>query len=256
MHAHRVDVFDEADGDHLVLGIAHDFDFQLFPTEDGFFDEALVRHGEFEAVTANGAEFFHVVAETAACTTHGVCRANHHRVADFLRRRQTLFHGAGNPGGQHRLAQGLTQLLEQLPILGHFDAAAGGAQQLGAAFGQNALLFQLHGQIQSRLAAQTGNNGVGALVTDDFGNVFQRQGLHIDLVRDGGVGHDGGRVGVAQDDLVPLLLQRQTGLGAGVVEFRRLADDDGAGADDQYFFQIRSFRHDASSISRMNSSNR
>ena len=66
MHAHRVDVFDEADGDHLVLGIAHDFDFEFFPTEDGFFDEALVRHGEFKTVGANGAEFFHVVAETAA----------------------------------------------------------------------------------------------------------------------------------------------------------------------------------------------
>ena len=38
MHAHGVHVFDEADGDQLVLGVAHDFQFQLLPAEHGFFD--------------------------------------------------------------------------------------------------------------------------------------------------------------------------------------------------------------------------
>ena len=45
------------------------------------------------------------------------------------------------------------------------------------------------------------------------------------------VGHDGSRVGVDQDDVKALFLQGPAGLGAGVIEFGRLADDDRAGAD-------------------------
>ena len=42
MDADGVDVLDEADGDHLVLRVAHDFDLELLPVEDRLFDEALV----------------------------------------------------------------------------------------------------------------------------------------------------------------------------------------------------------------------
>ncbi len=41
-----------------------------------------------------------------------------------------------------------------------------------------------------------------------------------------GIGHDGGRVGVDQDDLIAQLSQGLAGLGAGIVEFAGLADDD------------------------------
>ena len=41
MHPHGVDVFDEADGDHLVFGIPHHFQFQFFPAQDRFFDQDL-----------------------------------------------------------------------------------------------------------------------------------------------------------------------------------------------------------------------
>ena len=41
----------------------------------------------------------------------------------------------------------------------------------------------------------------------------------------------------------PSSLQGAAGLGAGVVEFGGLADDDGARADDQYLFNILIQRH-------------
>ena len=66
----------------------------------------------------------------------------------------------------------------------------------------------------------------------------QGQGLDVDLVRHGLVGHDGGGVGVDQHDLDALLPQGPAGLGAGVVEFRGLADHNGAGADDQYLLNV------------------
>ena len=120
---------------------------------------------------------------------------------------------------------------------------AGGAQQLYPALFQNALLLQLHGQVQTGLAADARNNGVGTLIADDLGDILQGQGLHIDLVGDDGVGHNGGGVGVAQHNLIALFFQCQTGLGAGVVKFRSLADDDGAGANNQNFLDVRSLCH-------------
>ena len=71
----------------------------------------------------------------------------------------------------------------------------------------------------------------------------QGQRFDIDVVGHGVVGHDGGGVGVDQDDLQALLLQRAAGLGARVVKFGGLTDDDRAGADDHDFSQFRIQRH-------------
>src|SRR5699024_10074153 len=60
------------------------------------------------------------------------------------------------------------------------------------------------------------------------------------------VGHDRGRVGVDEDDPQALLLQHAAGLGARVVELRGLADDDGAGADDENTGEIGTTWHQAS----------
>jgi hypothetical protein len=63
--------------------------------------------------------------------------------------------------------------------------------------------------------------------------ILGRDRLDIGRVGKLRIGHDRRRVGVDQDDPVALLLQRLAGLGAGIIELARLADDDRAGADDQ-----------------------
>ena len=42
VHTHGIHVFDKADRDHLVLGIAHDFQFQLLPAENRFLYQNLM----------------------------------------------------------------------------------------------------------------------------------------------------------------------------------------------------------------------
>ena len=92
---------------------------------------------------------------------------------------------------------------------------------------------QLHGQVERGLAAQGGQQGVGVLALDDLGQHLEVERLDVGGVGEVGVGHDGGRVGVGQDDPVALLAQHPAGLGARVVELAGLADDDGAGPDQQ-----------------------
>ena len=41
MHAKRVNIFNEAYGNHVILCITDDFQLQLFPSENGLFDQNL-----------------------------------------------------------------------------------------------------------------------------------------------------------------------------------------------------------------------
>ena len=243
VHAHGVDVLHAADGDGVVLAVAHDLELDLLVALDALFNQHLMHRGEAEGVDGGLHQLLLAVGKAAAGAAQGERGAQHHRVADLLGGLHGLLHGVGDLGGNDRLADLLAQLLEQLAVLGALDAGAAGAQKLHLALLQNALLLQLHGQIQTRLTADAGDDRVRALVAQDARHVLQGQRLHVHLVRDDGVGHDRGGVGVHQHHLVALLLQRQAGLGAGVVELRSLTDDDGAGTDDHDLLQIRSLCH-------------
>ncbi len=146
--------------------------------------------------------------------------------------------GAGN--GQADL---LHRLLEQGPVLGLLDGRQLGADQFDAELVQNPHLGHGHRRIQRRLAAQGRQDRVRALLFDDLGQDLRRDRLDVGAVGKIRVGHDGGRVAVQQHHLVALFLQRLAGLGAGIVEFAGLADDDRAGADDEDLFDVGSFWH-------------
>ena len=246
MDAHGVDVLHVADGDGGVVGVPHHLVFDLLIALDALLDQHLMDGGQLQGVLHHLPQLVLVSGEAAAGAPKGEGGTEDHRIADVRRGTGGLLRVVGDLRGDHRLAKLQTQLLEQLTVLGPADAVVAGTQQLYAALVQNALLLQLHGEIQPRLPADAGDDGVGTLETEDLCQILHRQGLHVDLAGDGGVGHDGGGVGVGQDDLIPLLPEGQTGLGAGVVELGGLSDDDGAGADDQNFFQVRSLRHAAS----------
>jgi hypothetical protein len=73
-----------------------------------------------------------------------------------------------------------------------------------------------------------GQQRVGPLLLDDLGHHLGRDRLDVGRVRQLRVRHDGGRIGVDEDDAIALGLQGLAGLGAGIVELAGLSDDDGA----------------------------
>ena len=143
----------------------------------------------------------------------------------------------------HRLAQRFAQLLEKLAVLGTFDRLERGAQNLDLTLFQNALLGELHREVQTRLPAQSRHDGVGAFEADDLGDVFERQRLHVYLVRNMRVGHDRGGVRIHENHLVALFLECEAGLRARIVEFGGLSDDDRTRTDNHYLLYISSLRH-------------
>ena len=100
------------------------------------------------------------------------------------------------------------------------------------------------------MAAHRRQKRVGAFFFDDFGDNFGGDRFDVGCVGQSGIGHDRRGVRVDEDDAVAFLAQGFAGLGAGVVKFAGLSDNDGARADDHDRLDVGSFRHRPSPRSR------
>ena len=121
--------------------------------------------------------------------------------------------------------------------------------RLHVVFFQHAAVGKFDGEIERGLSANRGQHGKTrarrhfALDADNLFQIFERERLDVGAVGDLRVGHDGRRIRVGQHHFIALRLERLAGLRAGVIELRRLADDDGPGAEDQDFRDVSAFGH-------------
>ena len=233
VHPQGVDVLDEADGDLLALGVAHHLQFQFLPALHRFLDQDLVHPAGGQAADDDGAELLQVVDQATAGAAHGVGGAHHAGDADCLHQALGFLQAVGDLAARHADAQGVHGVLEDLPVLAALDGVHLDANHAHAILFQDAGLGEFGGQVEGGLAAQVGQQGIGALLGDDPFQGRRVQGLDVGGIGHPGIGHDGGRVAVDQHDAIAEAAQGLAGLGAGVVEFAGLADDDGAGADDE-----------------------
>ena len=139
--------------------------------------------------------------------------------------------------------QGLHGLFEFDPVLAPFDGVHLNADDLDPVFVQDAFLVELAGQVHAALAAQVGKQGVRPLLGDNLLQPVGVEGFDVCHIRHFRVRHDGGGVGIDQNDLIAQGAQRLAGLRSGIVELARLADNDRAGADDEDGADICSLRH-------------
>ena len=146
-----------------------------------------------------------------------------------------------------READLLHRLAEKLAVLRLVDGVGAGADHLDAEPVQHAVAMQGQRGVERRLPAhgrqQRHSPGCRPLALDHLGHDFRRDRLDIGRVRQFRIGHDRRRIGIHQDDPVSFGAQRLARLGAGIVEFASLADDDRAGADDQNRFDVGAFGH-------------
>ena len=243
MDAHGVEVLHGADGDHIAHAVPHGLKLDLLPAEDGPLHQNLGNRRGIQAGLGDDAQLRLIGGGTAACAAQGKGGTDDDGIADAVRHLQGVLHRLGNVRGDDRLADLRHGFLEKFPVLSPGNDLGVGAQQTDPLLLEEALLVQLHGQGQAGLAAQARQDAVGPLLFDDALDGLGGKGLQIDLVRHGLVGHDGGRVGVAQHHVHPRFLQNAAGLGAGIVKLSGLADDNGAGADDQDFLDTCIQRH-------------
>ncbi len=138
-----------------------------------------------------------------------------------------------DPGRRVGLAKAVEQVSEGLAVLRHADGLKRRPQQAHVVALKDACLGQRHRKVERGLAAKPRKQAFWLFAGDDGLDGRHRERLEVHRVRHGGVGHDGGRVGVDEDGADALRPERAAGLGARVVKLRRLADDHGARTQNQ-----------------------
>jgi len=224
--AHGVHVLDEAHRDQLVLGVADDLQLQFLPAEDRLLDQDLADRRRLQAAERDRAQLVDVVDEAAAGPAHRVGGADDAREPDLGRERLGVLDRADGLGPGHVDAQLRHRALEGLAVLATLDDRLADPDHADAVFGQHPGAVQRRRQVEARLPAQVGQEGVRLRLADDLGEPLEGERLDVGLVRHDRVGHDGGRVGVDQDDLVAQRPQGLAGLGARVVKLAGLTDYD------------------------------
>ena len=243
VHAHRVDVLDRADHHDVVVAVAHEFELVLFPAEHALLDQHLVHRGFGEAAGREPVEFLVGVGQAGAEAAHGEGGADDDRQTEVGDGLADLVHGLADRAARYLAADGADDVLEPLPVLAPVDGLDVGADQFDVVPLQHAAFGQRDRGVERGLAAEGGQDGVGAFAGDHLLDELGGDRLDVGGVGELRVGHDRGRVGVDQRHPQALAAQHAAGLGAGVVEFAGLADHDRTGADDQDVLDVGALGH-------------
>ncbi len=224
--------------------VAHDLHLVFLPAEETLFDKDLMDGGKIEAVGGDAFEFFAIVGDTAALTAEREGRADDEReVANGLGGGAGLFHGFDGLGAGDIEADLDHRLFKELAVFALVDRVGLGTDHLDAVLGEDARLKELHRKIERGLPTESREERGGLLGLDDFFEAVDRERFDVGHIGKLRIGHDRGRVGVDQNHAVTLFLQGLASLGAGVIELASLADNDGAGANDEDGLEIGAFGH-------------
>jgi hypothetical protein len=98
VHAHRIEVFDGADDDAVVLAIADNLHLEFLPADQRFLDEQFLGRAGLQTALADGDELFAVVGDAAAAAAHGEGRADDRRETEGGLHLQRLLHAVGDGG--------------------------------------------------------------------------------------------------------------------------------------------------------------
>ncbi len=140
MDAHRIHILHGTDHDGCIIGISHDFKFDLFPSGDGHLYKALVCRGEGKAVFDDGPKLLLILCDTASGTAQGKGRSYNDRVSDFLRKAYCTLNIPGDGRRGYRFTDFLHELSEGFPVFGLFDGLKIRSQDLHLEFLEYAVL--------------------------------------------------------------------------------------------------------------------
>ena len=218
MHAHRVEVFDGADDDAVVVAVAHDFHLVFLPAQDRFLDQDRMHRRRGQTALHQLLEFFLVIGDAAAGAAHGEGRADDRRQLDVIQRDHRFFQGRHLLGPRAFQADFVHRLAEPLAVFRLVDHVGLRADHLHAQQLQDAAFFQRKRRVQRRLPAhgrQQNQFFVRVFLTfafQDLGDDFRGDRFNVCRVRRVRVGHDRRRVRIDQNDAISFLLQRLAGL--------------------------------------------
>ena len=227
MHAHGVEVLDRADHDDVVAAVAHELELVLLPPDDRLLEEDLVGGARLEAGARDAQQVRLVVGNPGSGSAHGEGRAHDDRVPQADHRLAAVLDAVADSRARTLCSHVRHDSAEELAILPALNGVDIRTDELHAVALESAGAMQGHRGVESGLASEGGEQGIGALPLDDALDIGRRDGLDVRRIGEFRVGHDRRGIGVDEDHADALSLEDTACLGAGVVELAGLTDDDG-----------------------------
>ena len=150
----------------------------------------------------------------------------------------------GKISPDHFESDRLHRIAKSLAVLGFVNRILRCANHLNAELFQYTVAHQVQGTVQAGLAAHGGQQRIRTFFFDNQRNRLPSNRFDIGCIGKLRIGHDGGRIGIHQNDPVALLAQRLAGLNPGIIKLAGLSDYDRTGADHQNRGDISSLGHD------------
>ena len=236
---HRVHVLHVADGDAVVLPVAHHLVLDFLPAAEGLLDEhlRLLRVVGPEDVGERGLEFGLRLDDGAPLAAQREADAQHQRQPDRERGLPRFVAAVADdaPRGQH--ADLREAGVEAPPILGVPDALHRGAEHLDPGLPEP--LLELEAAVERGLAAEGERHAVHAFLLGDLPHEARGHRVQVEAVRHPLAGLDRRDVRIHEDGAHALLAQRLDGLGPRVVELAGLADLERPRAEDDDGLRFR-----------------
>ncbi len=201
--------------------------------------------GKLEAPGADFLELFLVVSHAPTGASHGVGRPNDDRKAELALDLPGLFHGMGTLALGHSRPMRFIAWSKRSRSSAMLMASALAPIISTPCLASTPCLSSSRAQL-SAVCPPWSAGWHRAARLDDLLHRLPGDRLDVGGVGHHRIGHDGRWIGVDQNDPEAFLAQGLAGLGAGIVEFAGLADDDGACADDQDALDVGTFGHGAS----------
>ena len=214
MNADGVDILNEANGNNIVVSVAYDLKFKLFPAADAFLDQHLTNKACLQTAGAYYLQFIDIVYHAAACAAHSICGTQNNRIFQLFSYLYGFINGISDLASRHLDAKLLHGVLELDTVLTALDRVNLHADDLHVVLLQHACFTQLGAEVQTGLTAEVRQKCVRALFFDDLCEPVNVQRLDVGDVGNIGVRHDRRGVGIHQNDLIAKLTQSLARLGA------------------------------------------
>mmetsp|Transcript_18061 Transcript_18061/g.42645 ORF Transcript_18061/g.42645 Transcript_18061/m.42645 type:complete len:263 (+) Transcript_18061:2073-2861(+) len=223
----RIKVLHVADGDTVVISIAHNFILDFLPPLHALFDEDLRSNRECLAGHLTKVGF--VLADTTSKSTKSKGRADHEGESNLLGSFKGFINGISRVRLGNLFVNFIQAIREELTIFSVDHDINLGSENLDSVLLQCSRFPHFNGAVQCGLSTHGNHDTVGFLLLDNFFDVFGSDGQEEDVisllrrlvVR---VGLDRGDVGVDQNNFDAFFFQSLNGLSTRVVKLSSLSN--------------------------------
>ena len=192
--AHRIEVLDGADDDHIVVGVAEQLELELLPPHQRLVDHHLMDRRDMQRASQQLIELLRVVHHGRPRPTERERRPDAQWEPELLSGLLALEEALRGGLRRHRHADFAHQLAEALAVLGDVDRVDVDPDHLHPVLLPDAHLLAGDGEVQRSLAAHRGQHRIDVVQLEHLLDGGRLERLEVDVVRHDRVGHDGGGV--------------------------------------------------------------